>query len=271
MPLICFEVKRKEKTAILIEIYCTLSPESGSNLVQPTVKRKPLIPLNHASPARISKNQIPFIYSWIAPTHDILATLVESRARRRAIQLAKVADGEHVLEVAVGTGLNYQHLIRQNTKGHTTGIDLTPAMLRKAQKRVSRIIKKHQLPRDHFTLDLGDAYALNFPDNQFDLVFNSYMFDMLPEEHFFPVLKEFKRVLKPGGRLVQMNMTHGRCWYNHLWEGIYRLHPALLGGCRSITTEPALHKAGFVNIHREYISQWTFPSEVLQGMNPLTT
>ena len=217
------------------------------------------------SPAQIPKKQIPFLYTWIAPTHDILAYFVESNARKRAVELAQVIDGEQILEVAVGTGLTFQYMIQENTSGHTTGIDLTPAMLRKAKTRAKRIIKRHNLPNTHYTLSVGDAYALDFPDQHFDLLLNSYMFDLLPESHFVPVLKEFKRVLKPGGRIIQMNMTHGAKWYNHFWQGLYRLHPALLGGCRCITTKPAMKEAGFVNINREYISQWTFPSEIIRG------
>ncbi|MBX2819451.1 MAG: class I SAM-dependent methyltransferase [Rhodothermaceae bacterium] len=223
-----------------------------------------------STPARITKKQVPLLYSWIAPTHDILAFFVESKARDRAIELAAIDEGERILEVAVGTGLSFQYVLQKNTTGHNTGIDLTPAMLKKAKKRAQRIIRRHKLPINQYSLEIGDAYELGFPDAHFDLVLNSYMFDLLPEDHFVPVLREFLRVLKPGGRLIQMNMTHGKNWYNHLWEGLYRIHPTLLGGCRCISTLEAMQQAGFVNVHREYISQWTFPSEVIRSERSIT-
>lgn len=227
------------------------------------------MPTQKITPARVSKKQIPRLYSWIAPTHDILAFFVESKARKRAISLAEILNGEDILEVAVGTGLSFQYILRQNIAGRNVGIDLSPAMLKKARQRTQRIIRRYQLPHNSHELTIGDAYALDFPDQHFDLVVNSYMFDLLPEDHFGPVLQEFNRVLKPRGRIIQMNMTHGQKWYNHLWEGLYRLHPMLLGGCRSISTHTAMQHAGFTNVHKEYISQWTFPSEVIYAEKPL--
>lgn len=210
-------------------------------------------------PARISRSEIPAMYTWIAPTHDWLAVIVEAKARQRGLALADIRDGEDVLEVAVGTGLSFKHILKQNPSGFNTGVDLTPAMLKRAKKRAAKS------GQQNYRLASGDAYALDLPDNTFDLVMNSYMFDLLPEEDFVPVLSEFKRVLRPGGRLVQINMTPGRAWYNFLWEGLYRIHPALLGGCRGVEMADYYEDAGFEQIQREYISQRTFPSEVIRG------
>lgn len=213
-------------------------------------------------PAKIVKHQIPSLYRWIAPTHDWLAALVEAEARQNGLAKTQIRDGETVLEVAVGTGLSFKHLLKHNPSGRTVGVDLTPAMLKRARKRASRF------PNHNYELHLGDAYDLGFPDATFDLVLNSYMFDLLPVDHFVPVLAEFKRVLKPGGRLVQINMTRGVSWYNGFWDGLYRIHPALLGGCRGVQMEGPFKEAGFVQVEREFISQWTFPSEVVFGLKP---
>ncbi len=199
------------------------------------------------------------MYSWIAPTHDWLAVIVEPQARKRGLELAEIREGEQILEVAVGTGLSFKHILQKNKTGFNTGIDLTPAMLKRAQKRARKS------GQANYALMLGDAYDLPFEDASFDLVINSYMFDLLPKSDFVPVLSEFSRVLKPGGRLVQINMTPGRAWYNGLWEGLYRLHPALLGGCRGVEMATHFEDVGFRDIHREYISQRTFPSEVIRG------
>ncbi len=216
-------------------------------------------------PARVSRHEIPAMYTWIAPTHDWLAVIVEAKARARGLKMAEIKEGEQILEVAVGTGLSFKHILKQNSTGFNTGIDLTPAMLKKAVKRAARS------GQNNYSLQSGDAYALQFADSTFDLVMNSYMFDLLPEADFLPVLAEFKRVLKSGGRLVQINMTHGNSWYNFIWEGLYRLHPALLGGCRGVEMEMYYKEAGFEHVEREYISQRTFPSEVVRGYKPGST
>lgn len=213
-------------------------------------------------PARLPRAAVSRTYTRIAPFHDGLAVLVEAKARQMGLQWAAVRDGEHVLEVAVGTGLSFRRLLQQNPNGWTEGVDLTPAMLKRARRRASRSgIATYRLAP-------GDAYALAFPDASFDLVLNSYMFDMLPVADFVPVLGEFLRVLKPGGRLVMVNMTQGVRWYNHVWEGVYRLYPPLMGGCRGVVVAPFLRDAGFVNARRAYVSQWTFPSEVVYGERP---
>ena len=217
-------------------------------------------------PARLAKTDVQPTYTWIAPTHDLLAVLVEAEARRLGLAWAAVEDGERVLEVAVGTGLSFRHLLRQNPNGWTEGIDLTPAMLRRARHRAER--QQARGGTDRYRLRLGDAYALDVPDNQFDLVMNSYMFDLLPETDFEKVLREFKRVLRPGGRLVLVNMTLGEAWYNEVWEGFYRIWPPLLGGCRGVVTAPYLERAGFADVRRRFVSQWTFPSEVVYGEKP---
>ena len=217
-------------------------------------------------PARLPKTDVRSTYTWIAPTHDLLAVLVEAEARRLGLKWAAVQNGEHVLEVAVGTGLSFRHLLRQNPDGWTEGIDLTPAMLRRARQRAQR--QQARGGTDRYRLRLGDAYALDASDDQFDLVMNSYMFDLLPEADFDQVLREFKRVLRPGGRLVLVNMTLGEAWYNNLWEGIYQLWPPLLGGCRGVVTASFLERAGFTDVRRRFVSQWTFPSEVVYGEKP---
>ena len=94
------------------------------------------------------------------------------------------------------------------------------------------------------------------------------MFDLLPEKDFSKVLKDFYRVLRPGGRLVMVNMAKGERWYNIIWEWIYRMSPSALGGCRGISLQPYLLEAGFKDTKREFISQLTFPSEVICGIKP---
>ena len=207
--------------------------------------------------ARINQGHISDLYRKIAPGYDLWARVTESKARDRCLEIAAIQDGESVLEVAVGTGLAFERILKANPSGRNEGIDLTEAMLIRAEKRAASAGIKN------YRLAVGDAYALDFPDDDFDVLINNYMFDLLPEDDFPTVLAEFRRVLRPGGRLVLVNMTKGVRWYNSIWEWVYRMNPAWLGGCRGVQVLPLLGQIGFVTLGRQYISQMTFPSEVI--------
>ena len=88
--------------------------------------------------ARLKKDDVVKVYSGIAPLYDLWGTLTETRARRMALDLARVKDGEAILEVALGTGLTFQEILKANPGGKNVGVDLTPAMLEKARKRAER-------------------------------------------------------------------------------------------------------------------------------------
>jgi ubiquinone/menaquinone biosynthesis C-methylase UbiE len=212
--------------------------------------------------ASISQSQVSDLYRKIAPGYDLWARLTETKARDRCLELAAIQDGESVLEVAVGTGLVFERILRANPSGRNEGVDLTEAMLIRAKKRAATS------GVENYGLGIGDAYALDFANDEFDVLVNNYMFDLLPENDFETILAEFKRVLRPGGRLALVNMTAGEHRYNGIWEWIYCKSPALLGGCRGVQLLPSLEECGFVNIRREYITQMTFPSEVISCVSP---
>lgn len=95
-----------------------------------------------------------------------------------------------VLEVAVGTGLNLPHY---PTDARVTGIELSPAMLEVAKERVLELGRE-------FDLRLGDAHQLPFDNNSFDSVVCTFSLCNIPDVDL--AVREMKRVLKPGGRLI---------------------------------------------------------------------
>ena len=210
--------------------------------------------------AEFDKARVVGIYRKIAPSYDLWAWLTESKARDRCLELADIQNGEEVLEVAVGTGLAFERILKANPSGRNEGLDLTEAMLIRADRKAAKS------GSNNYRLRIGDAYDLDFPDNSFDVLINNYMFDLLPQQDFLTVLEEFNRVLRPGGRLAMVNMTKGERWYNGLWERIYRINPALLGGCRGVSLLPQIEECGFRQTKREYMSQLTFPSEIVCGV-----
>ncbi len=211
-------------------------------------------------PAKLTKTQIQDVYASKAHNYDAWGKYTEANALARSIELAAIQDGEQILEVAVGTGLTFEQILARNPNGWTMGIDLTEEMLAQAKQKAAAT------GNDRYTLQRGDAYHLPFESGQFDLLINSYMFDLLPEADFGQVLGEFWRVLRPGGRLVLVNMGVAQRWYQSLWETIYRLGETSMGGCRGVVMVPYLISAEFEVQHHEIVSQLTFPSEIIVGV-----
>ncbi len=205
---------------------------------------------------KLTRGDVRRIYARLSRFYDAWGFLLESKAAGRALELACIRDGESVLEVAVGTGVVFERILRLNPQGRNEGIDLSSEMLGRCRKRLSRRFS-------NYSLQVADAHSLPYPDETFDLIVNNYMFDLLPEADFGPVLAELRRVIKHGGRLVITSMAPGRVWYARLWGRLLRRAPKLLAGCRPVSLEEDIRRGGFGNIHAEYISQLTFPSEVI--------
>lgn len=210
--------------------------------------------------ARYTQNEIIRKYNWIAPIYDLFGFLMESKARKKALEMADIKDGEKILEVAFGTGLNFVEILKRNPNGWVNGIDISTKMIEKTKKRVVKTGQKN------YTLYLCDCRNLPFESESFDVLMTQYLLDILPVEDFSPILIEFRRVLKNGGRIVLVNMTKGERWLNKIYEGLYKLRPPLLAGCRGIMAKPFLEKIGFNDFKREFVSQLGFPSEVIIGI-----
>jgi len=207
--------------------------------------------------ARLSQEDIVPLYNSLSGLYDIWGTLAESRARKRAIGLAEIRDGMKILEVAVGTGLAFNEIVRRNPNGLNLGIDISPGMLAKAKKRLTK------LRGANYELKLSSAFDLPAQDEEFDLLMNNYMFDLIAFKEMDAILAEFKRVLKKGGKLIFVNMTVGERFGSGLYDLIFRLSPKTIGGCRGIQLSERLLNQGFQVVSREYLQQMLFPSEVI--------
>ena len=207
--------------------------------------------------ARIKQDRIGSVYDRLAPIYDVWGKLTESKARSRAIELAKIENGQSILEVATGTGLAFYEMLKRNPDGTTMGIDLSSGMLEKAKKRAS------QYPKANYSLDIGTAFDLKVENESIDILMNNYMFDLIPFEDMDKILREFNRVLKANGKLILVNMTKGERVGSRIYDFVYNISPKTLGGCRGVKLSEKLEKNGFKVEVREYYQQMLFPSEVI--------
>ena len=130
------------------------------------------------------------IWDKVAPRYDDGITFVERMlfsGDREWVCSKAVGD---VLEVGVGTGRNLPYYPRGV---RLTGIELSGEMLEIARRRAQ------ELAWD-VDLRLGNAQALDFPDDSFDGVVCTLTLCSVPDDRM--VIREIKRVLRPGGRFI---------------------------------------------------------------------
>jgi DNA gyrase subunit B len=107
----------------------------------------------------------------------------------RIVEAARVGPRDHVLDVACGTGLVSKHF--KSRVARVVGVDITSDMFEQARAHVDELIP-------------APSEALPFPDDTFDAVVcrQGIQFMDLPE-----AIHSMVRVLKPGGRIVLVNLT----------------------------------------------------------------
>jgi demethylmenaquinone methyltransferase/2-methoxy-6-polyprenyl-1,4-benzoquinol methylase len=148
--------------------------------------------------------------------------------------------------VACGTGRATVGLAQETgPTGSVDALDLSEAMLDQARTKI-----KSSGMDDFVHFKQGNARELPYPDETFDLVYNGYMFDLIPLDGFLPILQEMKRVLKPGGKLVLVNMSKPdgkKTFFETIYEKGWAVMP-----CRPVLMSSYLEASGFAHIERYY-------------------
>jgi len=137
--------------------------------------------------------------------YDLLATALtlgrERALRERLVELARLAPGETVLDVGCGTGsLALAAKRAVGATGAVTGVDASPEMIALAARKAT-----------HTGADVAFRAAvaerLPFPDGSFDAVLATLMLHHLPGPVRLECVREARRVLKPGGRVLTVDFS----------------------------------------------------------------
>ena len=142
----------------------------------------------------LEKRQVERAYELLAPVYDFIFDWIFAPGRQAAILHLGLRPNDTVLEVGIGTGLN---LPLYPPSCRLTGIDLSGEMLDKAVER------SQKLAMPGVVLKVMDATSMDFAENEFDKALATYTISAVPDP--VAVLREMRRVVKPGGSIVILN------------------------------------------------------------------
>jgi ubiquinone/menaquinone biosynthesis C-methylase UbiE len=151
--------------------------------------------------AAASQEAITAQYDRVAPFYRALSPLflINPHARRQGVKALGLRPGDTVLEIAVGSGRNLPYLVDAvGPTGRVIGVDLSPGMLREAEKMVAG------RGWSNVTLSEGDATALDI-DHDLDAIFFSLAWSVIPDP--VAALSRAWDRLRPGGRVAVMDMN----------------------------------------------------------------
>jgi demethylmenaquinone methyltransferase/2-methoxy-6-polyprenyl-1,4-benzoquinol methylase len=178
-----------------------------------------------ATAGRLEAGQVRAMFDRVAVVYDLLNTVMTAglhhRWRTRAVELAHVGPGSRVLDVATGTGdLAIELFKRVSPGGAVVGADFSEGMLKLARVKGAKALEgmpsrpvgasngspsSTRRGATDLTFEWADALELPYPDDSFDAAtvgFGARNFSDLRKG-----LEEMVRVVRPGGRVVVLEMT----------------------------------------------------------------
>jgi demethylmenaquinone methyltransferase/2-methoxy-6-polyprenyl-1,4-benzoquinol methylase len=144
------------------------------------------------------------MFDRVAPRYDLANTVFslgqDKGWRQAAARATRLADAEVAADVACGTGALTAELAALAPGAIVVGFDFSQEMLKRARSTGGPKSAPPDPPRPRFLLAAGDALQLPLADASVDVVTIAFGLRNLPEPG--QGLLEFRRVLRPGGRLV---------------------------------------------------------------------
>lgn len=144
------------------------------------------------------------VFSHIAKNYDLMNSLLsfhqDSYWRRFAVEKMALNENMNILDVACGTGMLTKEALRQMPSLHIEALDFSPEMLAQGEVRLAEAGLL-----DKVNLVEGDAMNLPYEANTFDCAMSAFALRNVPD--IIKTLSEMKRVVKPGGRVVTLELA----------------------------------------------------------------
>lgn len=191
------------------------------------------------------------MFEELAPDYDrmnLLITFGLAPAWRFELVRRALPCGR-ALDLGCGTGDLMEALLAGDPEATAVGFDLTPAMLRAARVRVDALEGGARA-----RLTQGDAEALPFEDGAFDTVVSAFLMRNVHDRA--AAYREVSRVLKPGGRFLQLELAKPN---NALIRAGYMLY--FQHGMPRLASLFSRHRESFQYL-AESIDRWPPPAAI---------
>ena len=175
--------------------------------------------MNHT---HIKTSHVKRAFSSASDSYDAHAVLQREIGERLLAHLnfTRIEPGR-ILDVGCGTGYFTRLLRNKYKKADITALDLSESMLHSTRASHSRRMPWH----GHNRHTCGNAAALPFKDEQFELVCSNLAMQWLPDPSI--MLQEMRRVLAPGG--LMLFSTFGRRTLSELRQSLASIEPERAG------------------------------------------
>lgn len=150
--------------------------------------------------AEANRSMFDSIAGYYDGTNKILSFGLDGVWRRRAVNRLDPVAGGRYLDVGCGTGDVALEILTQAPGSKVVGIDPSPGMLLHGQQKI-----KSAGLTDSISLLVGDVLDLRFEDNSFDAAITSFCIRNVTDRT--QGLREIRRVVRPGGRVVILELT----------------------------------------------------------------
>lgn len=176
---------------------------------------------------------------------------------------ASFQGAQSVFEFGCGTGKFAVRILETHLppSAKYLGCDVSPIMIELAKQRLEAYV-------GHVQVALSDgSVRFPLPDHSVDRVVSSYVLDLLSEADIRRFFSEAHRTLVPGGKVCLASLTRGTSLpsriVSSLWTAVFRMNPAIVGGCRPIFLDAFVDSQHWQVVHKSVLTPFGVPSEVL--------
>ena len=192
------------------------------------------------------------LYDWLSPA---MMFWQEGRIGREAQRLLALRGDERVLDIGCATGWLTQRIAKALTapEACAVGLDAAAKMIAVARRKAAGL--------EHLRFDVGVAERLGYGDGTFDCAISTFFFHHVDAELKRKSLAEIHRVVKPGGRVVVVDVDVPSNLLGRIcaWSGYWlfkqeEIRENIRGELRRALAEAPFREVERVSRHFGYIS-----------------